>query len=736
VKEVVIRRLKREIREADRAAGRMERFGDRQLSPVPLYFGIEERKLLQSFAGFRKELLKAISSKARGEQMAGRFAVEILNKRLLSCPYTFADSWHRFKEGTKETEIVELAEVRAAQQSTDQDTPDDREREERSKHAARTVGAWLKPWLDILSREIERIDESLGVLGLGAPNQWPSVDERYERLLKLVRDRLRDGKLWRDDERLIVFTEYKTTLDYLKARLDKDFNDNGNAIRVLFGDPAARDNREDIIRAFNDPQDPVRILIATDVASEGINLQETARLLLHYDIPWNPARLEQRNGRLDRHGQPRDVILCHFASDDDADVKFCARVVEKVSEIREDLGSVEEVLDAAFERHFHRLDDADEVLKEMDSGVTAAQGRASIPRDMSRVDGSAELEQLGRLRDELDLSPESLRSTLEVSLGMPLDGPDDRMRFRVPLTPAWRGVIDETLRTKEHGPLRGVVFDPRLFVTEIKSRPVFRPMKDTVLLHLGHPLFRRSLATFANKRYPGTKQVEISRWCVRRGGVPTGLSALVLLTVEELAANELRQPFHHWISTIRIPVRETSVGSPLPHMAAAEEPPTSAVQSGDDDTVRDFWLEIEKDVANVLRQHAKACETAISERLKSSLTQAMSDEKERFGSRKNEIRKQLSERSIARLKKEVENWQAQARQLHFDEDRNAEIRNKLHNLEEELERRTKHDNDMLQYLEREEKRVLETVLPQRFKLRGEVQVFPVAIEIRLPEVKR
>jgi hypothetical protein len=264
-------------------------------------------------------------------------------------------------------------------------------------------------------------------------------------------------------------------------------------------------------------------------------------------------------------------------------------------------------------------------------------------------------------------------------------------------------------------------------------------MKDTVLLHLGHPLFRRSLATFANKRYPGTKQVEISRWCVRRGGVPAGLSALVLLTVEELAANELRQPFHHWISTIRIPVKETSVGSPLPHLAAAEEPPTSAAQSGDDDTVRDIWLEIEKDVANVLRQHAKACETVISERLKSSLAQAMSDEKERFGSRKNEIRKQLSERSIARLKKELENWQVQARQLHFDEDRNAEIRNKLHNLEEELERRTKHDNDMLQYLEREEKRVLETVLPQQFRLRGdnsEVQVFPVAIEIRLPETKR
>ena len=81
----------------------------------------------------------------------------------------------------------------------------------------------------------------------------------------------------------------------------------------------------------NDPEDPLRILLATDAASEGLNLQETARLVLHYDIPWNPARLDQRNGRLDRHGQSRDVIVFHFTSEDDADLRFLARVAEKVN---------------------------------------------------------------------------------------------------------------------------------------------------------------------------------------------------------------------------------------------------------------------------------------------------------------------------------------------------------------------------------------------------------------------
>ena len=59
-------------------------------------------------------------------------------------------------------------------------------------------------------------------------------------------------------------------------------------------------DRENVKTAFNDPASSVRILVATDAASEGLNLHRTARYLLHYDCPWNPSRLEQRNGRLDR----------------------------------------------------------------------------------------------------------------------------------------------------------------------------------------------------------------------------------------------------------------------------------------------------------------------------------------------------------------------------------------------------------------------------------------------------
>ncbi len=100
----------------------------------------------------------------------------------------------------------------------------------------------------------------------------------------------------------MIFTEYKTTLDYLVRRLRERYDD--DAIITLFG---GMDDllREQIKADFNDRSTAVRILVATDAAAEGLNLQRTARYMLHFDCPWNPSKLEQRNGRLDRHGQPQ-----------------------------------------------------------------------------------------------------------------------------------------------------------------------------------------------------------------------------------------------------------------------------------------------------------------------------------------------------------------------------------------------------------------------------------------------
>ena len=303
IKEVVVRRLKREINDLDDRLNRPRRFADRlPPRPLPLYFQRTERALSAAVEAFRAKVKSLVASASRTEEVAGSFAVEVLNKRLLSCPSTFAESWFRFKQGAMAPDLVRAAEVNAARRLSEEDIEDDREKESRVQYAVHTVGAWLKPLLSELKDEIAAIDQALEDLGIrraaDGSRSSPKHDARLDRAVQLVEEHLYRNRKWRDDERLIIFTEFKTTLDYLSARIKHLCNDDGTRIRVLYGGGDLNQAmRDEIKRAFNDPADPVRVLIATDVASEGLNLQETARLVLHWDVPWNPAKLEQRNGR-------------------------------------------------------------------------------------------------------------------------------------------------------------------------------------------------------------------------------------------------------------------------------------------------------------------------------------------------------------------------------------------------------------------------------------------------------
>ncbi|RME52743.1 MAG: DNA helicase [Deltaproteobacteria bacterium] len=747
VEEVVIRRLKREVNALDERQGRPARFAKRFLEPVPLSFGPRERALSAAVLAFRRGVKSAVAAARRADQLAGTFAVEVLNKRLLSSPVTFADSWFRFKEGMREEEAAGPDELSAAHRASEEDLADDREKEGRGRHASRIAGAWLKPLAPRLHDEIAAVDAALEALGLRYENDTvttPCEDERWSRLLGLVNQRLRRGEGWVEDERLIVFTEYKTTLDDLAARLRAAFGDDGRVIRVLFGGEGC--DREAIKAAFNDPEDPLRILVATDAASEGMNLQETARLLLHYDIPWNPSRLEQRNGRLDRHGQARDVTVFHFVSEDDADLKFLGHVVAKVHAIREDLGVMGEVFDAAFQQRFADLEDAERVTRSLDTAIERCGGRAEVPRALDL--GSAEAERLADFCRRIDLSPGTLRRTLDVALGLHfgrprLEGPDARGRFRLrhPLPPRWKGIIDEALRIdrsgRNAGALPAVVFDPRHFVEDLGGRPVFRPARDAVLLHLGHPLFRQALALFARARFPGGHDgVSASRWMVRYGEVPPGADALLLLTVEELAVNELREPFHHWVRSLRLPIVRGRLGEPLPEVFPGDEDPSEAlVSEAAVAQARDLWFEVERDLPPLLERMSAEASARITRQLGAAAREALKSEKDRFRHRIQEVERAMRETTLKKLERERDELLLQMRQGALFPELIREREEKLRDLEAELHRRRGHYQDLLGQLERERDRVIERLLPRRYTLRGGVRIFPVAVEIRLREVR-
>ncbi len=749
IEEIVVRRLKREINELDDEAKRPRRFAERFLEPEPLFFRPEEKALASAFGRFRAAVKARIVASRRSEQLAGAFAIEVLNKRLLSSSTTFADSWFRMKRGLlEEEEPANAAEVAAARRASEEEIDDDREREGRAQHAARTVGSWLQPLLDTLMEEVAEIDAGLKNLGIredGDTVTEPIFDTRFERLLDVIGRRVRAGKNWHDSERMIVFTEYKTTLDYLDRRLRETFGDSGSAIRVLYGSGGMdRGERDRIKAAFNDPNDPVRVLIATDAASEGLNLHETARHVLHYEIPWNPSRLEQRNGRLDRHGQARDVYVHHFTSEDDADLKFVAHVVGKVHEIREDLGSMGDVFDAAFQRRFYDQEDIGLVINSLDQNVKRYRGRASVPVRRLTTTGAEHLEALRSLWSEVDLSPNTLRETLEAALGLDvghprLEGPDSegRMKLVTPLPPRWEPLIDDTLRLGEgiRGPLPALIFDPKLFVRDLGGRPVFRPAKDTVLLHLGHPLFRQALASFTTARFQAGRDLGATRWTLRLGGVPSGADCLILLTLEELAVNELREPFHHWVRTLRFPVRDGELSDALRHVPAADLV-GSPIPSRDHDAASrraaDLWDEVGVDVQALVKRRAVELSEALASRLDQLRGSALETEKRRFADRLAEVRAAMNKASIQRLEKERDEQLVQMQQMVISEEMQRQRERDLRDLEAELERRRSHYADLLRQLGTDQKRVLEYTLPRRYRLAGAARVYPVAVEIWLP----
>ncbi len=748
VEEVVVRRLKREVNALDKSRGQIERFAERFLEPVPLFSGQREQALSTACLAFRHTVRSAVAASRRGDQLAGTFALEVLNKRLLSCPSTFADSWFRFKEGMEESDPAGAEEMSAAHRASEEDVADDREKVGRGRHASRTAGAWLKPLANKLEREIGAVDAALAALGIRPSDDGvttPIDDERWDRLVGLVRQRLRQGSQWVSEERLIVFTEYKTTLDYLASRLRKEFEDNGRAVRVLFGGDDC--DREAIEAAFNDPEDPVRILVATDAASEGMNLQETARLLLHFDIPWNPSRLEQRNGRLDRHGQARNVTVFHFVSNDDADLKFLAHVVGKVNAIREDLGAMGEVFDAAFQRRFADLEDTESVTRTLDEAVEKTKGQVEIPRDMQL--GAAEAQRVADFCREIDLSPDTLRRTLEVALGLDfgrprLDGPDRQGRFRLrhPLPPQWKGIIDDALRIegagRGQGALPAMVFDPRRFVQVLSGRPVFRPAKDTVLLHLGHPLFRQALGLFARTRFPGGHRGGgVSRWIVRYGEVPPGAEALLLLAVEELAVNELREPFHHWVRTIGLPIRHGDLGEMHESVPAGDQDLSESVaDEAAVDRAGSLWLEVAPELPAVLERLSSEATARIDAELRVAAKTALATEKERFRDRVKEVERAMEETTLQKLERERDKLLSAMLQGALFPELIREREQELRELNDELDRRRNHYRELLDQLKAEQTRVIERLLPKRFALRGQVQVFPLTVEIRLPRPSR
>lgn len=128
---------------------------------------------------------------------------------------------------------------------------------------------------------------------------------KYQRLLQLISKSDNSGFNWKgkdSTDRLVIFTERLATMRFLKENLKRDLKLKDNAIATLDGSMPDVDLMK-VIEDFGNEKSPLRVIVATDVASEGINLHYLSHRLIHFDIPWSLMALQQRNGRIDRYGQ-------------------------------------------------------------------------------------------------------------------------------------------------------------------------------------------------------------------------------------------------------------------------------------------------------------------------------------------------------------------------------------------------------------------------------------------------
>jgi superfamily II DNA or RNA helicase len=193
-------------------------------------------------------------------------------------------------------------------------------------------------------------------------------EKKFQQLQSL----LKDYGVLENGEKLVLFTEHKDTLIYLEERLTKS---GGYKVETIHGGKTV-DERRHAQWAFAKPD--TQILIATDAAGEGINLQ-FCRLLINWDIPWNPNRLEQRMGRIHRYGQKQDVLVFNMVASNTKEGKVLERLLTKLEIIRESMGDdrvydviqdvlenvrMSDIIQAIFEGKENAYTDAIEALSE------------------------------------------------------------------------------------------------------------------------------------------------------------------------------------------------------------------------------------------------------------------------------------------------------------------------------------------------------------------------------------
>ena len=560
MKDVIVRRLKDDVR--DIVGG----FPIRKVIQHVLH-GLPQNTpelhlatLLAEYQNLRTERLKNESAKRKA---TAELVTIGLQKRLLSSVWAFARTlrvhqrtvhkqWEEFQQSSPTMKTASVSDpVGSFALIADAVDPDDDiatlpseelEQTEDAQFEAATSAVFGPVAGDaerIFARERDLLDQMTRI----ADEAKYHPDSRCNFLLDWIKEHLcPTPHLIQTDwsnQRIIIFTEYDDTRRYLVDQLSREIADE-ERIAVYHG-PSSLEERENLKKAFNtDPhKNKLRILIATDAAREGLNLQAHCWNLFHFDVPWNPSRMEQRNGRIDRKLQPKPEVYCHyFVYAQRPEDRVLETLVKKTERIRKELGSLSQVIDGklgdllkkGIQRN--RIDSLVDDIETADAELpnrNVVEDELESNRTKIRQDVTKEINalrtQLERSKSHIGFDLEHFQSTISASLELLNASPLERIGdesgtalFRFPpldlhpeAGPSWADTMDSLREQRtekkqrlhewrKNTPIRPVVFEDRGKLDE-----------STVQLHLEQRVVRRLLARFIAQ---GFTQHELSRACL------------------------------------------------------------------------------------------------------------------------------------------------------------------------------------------------------------------------------
>ena len=555
--EVVVRRIKEDIRAIQ---GGFPKRNVVQVSIDGLPDSAPELRLSHLLNEYRQTREERLKGETKRKQAASGLLITGLQQRLLSSIEAFARTlkvhrrtvtrqWEKMQqESVPEDDSPQSFDLLTGSVDYDDDRATLEEEQLQAEEDAQfeaVSAATMGPiedlsGKDLFAHEQKLLDEMTDV----AAKARGKADSRTQQLIEWIRTTMcpdlgTPGAKW-NNIRVLIFTEYDDTKRYLVGCLEAAIADSDRAsqrIQIYHG-PTPVPKREEIKQAFNtDPRKhPVRILIATDAAREGLNLQAHCHNLFHFDVPWNPSRMEQRNGRIDRKLQPSLEVFCHyFVYKQRPEDRILQVLVRKTETIKEELGSLSQVIDARLAKSLsqgicHKT--IDTLESELEATDLDEFHKAAIENDLEGArQRQGELrEQIDRLRTLLENSRKSIglsdkhfqaaiSCSLQIMGAEQLQSSQDEdglscFKFpaideRAGADPTWAETMD-TLRTprkqgeklwdwRRASPIRPVVFEDTGLVGD-----------DVVHLHLEQRVVQRLLGRFTAQ---GFVHHDLSRAC-------------------------------------------------------------------------------------------------------------------------------------------------------------------------------------------------------------------------------